>query len=62
MCATIISLALMINAAPCNRLIFGGHVIALGLTWESLSTVKKGLMKLTQRPSVRLVAETGMFL
>ena len=33
-----------------------------GLTMKSLSTVKWELMKPTQRPSVSLVTETGMFL
>ena len=56
----------MINAgmllAPSRRLIFGGPVIALGLTGKSLFDVKWELMKLTRRPSVSLVTETGLFL
>ena len=47
---------------PSSMLIFGGPVIALGLTGDSLSIVKHGLMKPTRRPSDRLVPETGMFL
>ena len=43
-CATRISLSLMINAgmllASSRKLIFGGPVIALGLTGKSLFTVK----------------------
>ena len=43
-CVTRISLGLMINAgmllASSRRLIFGGDVIALGLTGKSLSSVK----------------------
>ena len=43
-CATWISLGFMINAgvlfASSMRLIFGGPVIALRLTWTSLSAVK----------------------
>ena len=43
-CVTRISLGLMVNAgmllASSRRLLFGGHVIALGLTGKSLSAVK----------------------
>ena len=43
-CVTRISLNLMINAGVAlvsrRRLIFGGPVIVLGLTWKSLSAVK----------------------
>ena len=42
--------------------IFGGPMITLGLTGKSLSAVKWELMKPTQRPSVSLMTETGMFL
>ena len=63
---TTINLGLMINAgmllASSGRLVFGGPVIALELTGKSLSTVKRERMKPTQRPSVSLVIETGMFL
>ena len=56
----------MINAGmlltSSRRLIFGGPVIALGLTGKSLFDVKWELMKLTRRPSVSLVTETGLFL
>ena len=45
-----------------RRLIFGGPVIALGLTGKSLFAVKWELMKPTRRPSVSLVTETGIFL
>ena len=45
-----------------RRLIFGGPVIAPGLIGKSLFAVKSELMKHTQRPSVSLVIETGMFL
>ena len=48
--------------ASSRRLIFGGPVIALGLTGKSLSAVKRELLKPTMRPSVSLVIETGMFL
>ena len=58
--------SLMINAVMLlvysRRLIFGGLVIDLGLTGKCLSAVKWELMKPTQRPSVSLVSETGMFL
>ena len=51
MCATRISLGLMINAgmllASRRMLIFGGPVIALGLTGNSLTTVKEELTKPT---------------
>ena len=61
---TTIILGLMIDAgmllASSRRLIFGGPVIALGLTGISLSTVKLELMKPTPRLSVSLVKETGM--
>ena len=61
---TRISLGLMINAgmllASSRRLIFGGSMIVLWLTWKSLYSVKLVLM--TQIPSVSLVTETGMFL
>ena len=61
-----INIGLMINAgmllASSRRLIFGGPVIALGLTGKSLSAVMWELMKPTRRPSVRLVPETAMFL
>ena len=54
-CVTRISLGLMINAgillASSWRLIFGGPVIALKLTWKSLSGVKWELMKPTRWPS-----------
>ena len=43
-CVTKIGLGLMINTvmllASSGRLIFGGLVIALGLTWKSFSVVK----------------------
>ena len=62
---TRISLGLMINAgmllASSRRLIFGGPVIALGLTGKSLFAVKGELMKPSRRPSVSLVTETGKF-
>ena len=65
LCATRISLGLMINAgtllASSRKLIFGGPVIDLWLTGMSLSTVKWEPMKPTRRPSVSLVPETGMF-
>ena len=48
--------------ASSRRLIYGGPVIALGLTGKSLSAVKWELMKLTRRPRVSLVTETGLFL
>ena len=51
--------ALLISS---RRLVFGGPAIALGLIGKSLSTVQLELMKPTQRPSVSLVSETGMFL
>ena len=61
-----ISLGLMINAgmllASSRKLIFGGPMIARGLTGKSLSAVKWELMKPTRRPSVILVTETGLFL
>ena len=51
-----VKLGLMINAvmlfASSRRLIFGGLVIALGLTGKSLSSVNWELMKPTRRPSV----------
>ena len=66
MCVIRISLGLMINdgvlLASGRRIIFGGPVIALGLTGKSLSAVKLEQMKPTWRPSVSLVTETGMFL
>ena len=65
-CVTRIVLGLMINAgtllASDRRLIFGGPVITLGLTWTCLSSVKRELMKPTRRPSISLMTETGMFL
>ena len=65
-CVTRIVLGLMINAgtllASDRRLIFGGPVITLGLTWTCLSSVKRELIKPTRRPSVSLMIETGMFL
>ena len=65
-CVTRINLGLMINAgmllASSRRLVFDGPVIALGLTGKSLSAIKCEPMKPTQRPSVSLVIETGMFL
>ena len=65
-CVTRISNGLMINAgmllASSRRLIFGGPVIALGITGKSLSAVKRELMKHTRRPNVSLVTETGLFL
>ena len=65
-CATRISLGLMLNAgmllASSMRLIFVAQVIALGWPGKSLSTVKWELMKPTRRPSVSLVPETWMFL
>ena len=65
MVTTRISLGLMINGgtllASSRKLIFGGPVIALGLTGKNLSTVKGEIMKPTRRPSVSLVPETGMF-
>ena len=49
LCVTRISLGLMVNAdmllASSRRLIFGGPVIALGLTGKSLSIGKGELMK-----------------
>ena len=55
-CATRINLGLMISAGMLltlsRRLIFGGLVIALGLTGKSLSTVKLELMKPTLRRGV----------
>ena len=61
-CATRISLALMINAglffASSWRFIFCEPVISIGLTGKSLSTVKWGLMKPARRLSVSLVSET----
>ena len=66
MCATRMSLGLMINAgillASRRRLKFCGSVIALGLTGKSLYAVKWELMKPTRGPSVSLVSETWMFL
>ena len=57
---------LMINAgmllATSGRLVFGGPVIALGLTGKSSSAVKWVLMKPTWRLSVSLVTKTGLFL
>ena len=64
-CVTRISLGSIINAgmlASSRRLIFGGPVIALGLTGKSLSAGKWDLMKATRRPSVSLATETEMFL
>ena len=65
-CVIRINLGLMINAgmllASSRRLIFGGPVIALVLTRKSLSAVKSEPMKPTQRPSVSVVIETGLFL
>ena len=56
MSATRISIDLMINAgillSSRRMLIFGGPMIALGLTGKSVSTVKGGLMKPTRRKSV----------
>ena len=60
-CLTSIRLGFMINSGM-FWLIFGGPVIALGLTGKSLSAVKWELMKRTRRLSVSLVSETGMFL
>ena len=55
MCETRISLGLMINAgmllSSSRRLIFGGPVIALGLTGNSSSAVKGELMKPVRRAS-----------
>ena len=48
--------------ASSRKLIFCGPVITLGLTGKSLSAIKREPMKPTQRPSVSLVIETGMFL
>ena len=66
LCVTRINFGLMINAgmllASSRGLIFGGPVIALELTGKSLSAIKWELMKPSQRPSVSLVIETGMFL
>ena len=45
-----------------RKLIFGGPLIALGLTGKSLFAVKSELMKPTRRPSVSLVTETWLFL
>ena len=45
-----------------QELIFGGPLIAFGLTGKSLFAVKWELMKPTRRPSVSLVTETGLFL
>ena len=65
-CVTRTSFGLIINAgmrlASSRRLIFGGPVIALGLTGRSFSAVKLELIKPTRRPSVSLVTETGRFL
>ena len=65
-CVTRINLGLKIKAvmllASSRRLIFGEPVIALRLTGKSLSAIKGKPMKPTQRPSVSLVTETGMFL
>ena len=60
------SLGCMINAgmllASMRRLIFSGSVIALWLTAKSLFALKWELMKPTQKPSISLVTETGLFL
>ena len=56
------SMNIFILFASSRRLIFGGPVITLGLTGKSLSAIKWELMKITQRTSVSLVIETGMFL
>ena len=45
-----------------RRLIVGRPVIALGLTRNTLSTVKAEQKKSTHRPIVSLVSETGIFL
>ena len=63
-CATRISLGLMVNAGmiltSSRRRIFGGTVIALGLTVKSLSGVKWVPMKPIRRLNVSLVSKTGM--
>ena len=65
-CATWINSGFMINAgmqlASSCRLIFGGPVIALGLTGKSMSAVKWEIMRPTRRPSVSLFSEPWMFL
>ena len=65
-CVTRKNLDLMINAgillASSRRFSFGGPVIALALTGKSLFEARWEPMKPTQRPSVSLVIETGMFL
>ena len=48
--------------ASSMRLNFGGPVIAHWLAGKSLSAVEWELMKPTQRPSVSLVTEIGIFL
>ena len=59
------NLGLMIKAGELftssRRLILDGALITLGLTGESLSTVKRELMKPTDRQRVSLVTETRMF-
>ena len=65
MCITKISLGLIVTegarSTSSRRLIFSGLVIALEVTWMSLSIARGGLMKFVPRQGVSLVSEAGMF-